>query len=177
MAKLNLDLKALQGDLNDRETLKRMKQALYQFSEELRYWQNHVEPDNLTSDFRTRLQQTADDAQYARQKTVDIARDLSEPAVALENACVSVGAEGVTVKDGQGVTAVRLTGDGAEVSVLTVGGTPLATLIRDGVRGHVCVSDAMPGPGCVWVLPGQEAEDHPGAYLCRVLYVPEAAQG
>ena len=170
MAMINLDPEALKWDPNDPRSGKALQGYLYQLTDQLRYWQNHVEEENLTGDFRRSLQNTAGLAAAANSAAAELRRAVSKPARALRNDLVSVTDAGIRVGDGQDGEAARLDAEGLRLRGLT-----LEEVLTALLRGVICVSREMPGPGCIWVIPG-EASGAEGAVECRVLYVPKEVE-
>lgn len=170
MAMINLDPEALNWDPKDPRSGKALQGYLYQLTDQLRYWQNHVEEENLTGDFRRSLRNTADIAAAANSAAAELRRAMARPARALRNDLVSVTEAGIRVGDGQGGEVARLDAGG-----LRLRGFTLEEVLTALLRGVICVSQDRPSPGCIWVIPG-EASDMEGAVECRVLYVPKEVE-
>ena len=179
MASMNLDLSALIKGGEDEKTQKRILNCLYQLTEELRYWQNHVEMDNLTANFRQSLERMADDADRAKKTSDALLEKSKTPPAALENDHVVIGEGGISVKDDEGRVSARLTKQGAIVKTLTVGGTDITHLMRnaalEALAEKIAVSVDKPGgSGVVWLRPSGEAAPD-GCVMCDVLFIPEAS--
>ena len=103
---MNIDLDRLgkigQEDLKDEKTQKRIFQYLYQLCEQLKYWQYHMEEENMTEELREKIEKAAD------------------PDV--KTMSTSVTDEGIEVrdKDGNVVPTIGETGDITAGSVTTL---------------------------------------------------------
>ena len=177
MASMNWDLSALMAG-GDEKTPKRILTCLYQLSEQLRYWQNHVEMDNLATDFRQNLERTASDAAKAKTTSDALLEKSKTPPAALENGHVVIGEGGISVKDDEGSPSVRLTKLGASVSALRVGGVEITEWIRSAAlqamaEKIVLSAEAPEGRGILWLRPDGAARTPEGYLPCDVLYIPE----
>ena len=144
MAQMNIDLDRLgklgQEDLSDAKTQKRIYQYLYQLCEQLKYWQYHVEEENMTESLQQKIE------------------EASRPDV--ETMTTSVTDDGIEVKDKDGnvVLTIGQSGDLTSRSVtaetLTVGGRDLGTVLEAFLWGKIIVSETQPDAhGVVWVQP------------------------
>ena len=141
---MNIDLDRLgkigQDDLKDEKTQKRIFQYLYQLCEQLKYWQYHMEEENMTEELREKIEKAAD------------------PDV--KTMSTSVTDEGIEVrdKDGNVVLTIGETGDITAGSVttgdLTVGGQGLGSVLEAFLGQKIIVSETQPDAhGVIWVQP------------------------
>ncbi len=137
MAQMNIDLERLgsigQEDLSDRKVQKRLYQYLYQLSEQLKYWQYHLEEENLAPELAEKIEEAAGD-------------DDGE------------GIE-VTDQDGNPTMTVGENGDivcnSVTTNTLTVGGQDIGTLINAIIDKRIIISETQPDEtGVIWVQPG-----------------------
>lgn len=144
MAQMNIDLDRLgkigQEDLKDEKTQKRIFQYLYQLCEQLKYWQYHMEEENMTEELREKIEKAAD------------------PDV--KTMSTSVTDEGIEVrdKDGNVVLTIGETGDITARSVtaedLMVGGQGLGSVLEAFLGQKIIVSETQPDAhGVIWVQP------------------------
>ena len=144
MAQMNIDLNRLekigQEDLDDAKTRRRLYQYLYQLSEQLKYWQYHVEEENLTPALQEKI---------AAGEREDV-----------ETKSASVNDDGIQVKDKDGNITAELSQNGDLVAQsvtagsLTVGGKELGTVLEEFLSGRIVISETQPeGHGIVWIQP------------------------
>ena len=143
MARMNIDLEKLgeigQEDLDDKQTRKRLYQYLYQLSEQLKYWQYHVEEENLSAALVEKIEETVKEMVT---KTTSVTDDGIR----------------VTDKDGEESFSVSQAGDVIAGTVttgsLTVGGQDLGTVIGNILAGRIIVSETQPeGRNVIWLEP------------------------
>ena len=144
MAQMNIDLDRLgkigQEDLKDEKTQKRIFQYLYQLSEQLKYWQYHMEEDNMTEELRAKIDKAAESN--------------------LNTLTTSITDEGIIIKDREG-NVVMMIGENGDMSLksvtaddLTVGGRSLGTVLEAFLDSKIVVSDTQPAQsGVIWVQP------------------------
>lgn len=144
MAQMNIDLTRLEKigaeDLDDAKTRKRLLQYLYQLSEQLKYWQYHVEEENLTPALQQKI--AAGEREDVETKTA------------------AVNDDGIQVKDKDGNITAELSQNGDLVvksvttGSLTVGGKELGTILEALKGAQIVVSETQPsGHGIIWVEP------------------------
>ncbi len=144
MANMNIDLEKLgqigQEDLTDKKVQQRLYQYLYQLIEQLKYWQYHLEEENLSTDLQAKLE-------AAGESDVDTGTIL-------------VNDSGITVTDKTGNVTMKV-GEKGDVIVnsltteaLTVGGQELGTLLEAFLNSKIIVSETQPeATGVIWLQP------------------------
>lgn len=144
MAQMNIDLDRLgqigQEDLTDEKTQKRLYQYLYQLSEQLKYWQYHMEEENMTEALREKIDRASD----PNVKTMS----------------TSITNDGIMIRDRDGSTVMTigengdLTVNSVTTSALTIGGRDLGTLLEAFLWSRIIVSETQPSArGVIWVQP------------------------
>ncbi|MBR2747178.1 MAG: hypothetical protein IKD95_02330 [Bacteroidales bacterium] len=144
MAQMNIDLDKLgrigQEDLKDEKTLKRIFQYLYQLSEQLKYWQYHMEEENMTEELQEKIRKASE-------------KDVKTMSTTITD-------EGIMIKDREGNTVMTI-GENGDMSLkslttqdLTVNGKSLGTVLEAFLDSKIVVSDTQPeGSGLIWIMP------------------------
>ena len=144
MAQMNIDLDRLgkigQEDLKDEKTQKRIFQYLYQLSEQLKYWQYHMEEENMTEELQEKIRKASE-------------KDVKTMSTTITD-------EGIMIKDREGNTVMTI-GENGDMNLksvttqdLTVNGKNLGTVLEAFLDSRIVVSDTQPaGSGLIWIQP------------------------